>query len=49
MYAIKRKVFTRDEALEKRIVKYEFENEPDRDPFAAVNNYPCNTGIIINE
>lgn len=33
MYAIKRKVFTREEAIEKRIIKPEVFEHPDRDPY----------------
>jgi hypothetical protein len=49
MYAMKRKVFSREEAIEKRIIKREFENEPHKDPYAAANNYACNSGLIVSD
>jgi hypothetical protein len=46
MYALKRKVYSRKEAVERKILKFNLEG---KDSYWKVNAYPCNSGLILFE
>mmetsp|Transcript_35366 Transcript_35366/g.34395 ORF Transcript_35366/g.34395 Transcript_35366/m.34395 type:complete len:159 (-) Transcript_35366:665-1141(-) len=52
MYALKRKVFSHDEAIEREIITTLKQLGLDDDgsvPDEKLNTYPCNTGLIVKE